>query len=39
MFTIDDPGGNRNSRININTEQKIRKRAVTKITKDFKTFS
>jgi hypothetical protein len=30
-FAIDEPGGNRNLKININAQQKIRKRAITKI--------
>jgi hypothetical protein len=31
ILAIDEPGGNRNLKININAQQKIRKRAITKI--------
>jgi hypothetical protein len=31
IFAIDEPGGNRNLKININAQHKIRKRAITKI--------
>ena len=35
LFAIDEPGRNRNLKININAQQKIRKRAITKIKFNF----